>query len=264
MKNAVVSHHYDFQLVPARLLTVNRNYQRDAKAREINKIIANFDYHKVNCVKTVRRDGLYYICDGQQTATALYQKFGPDYLVPCFVYSDIDTSKEEARLLVETNTDIGLGVKLTPNEIWDALLWADDETATKINQIAESHGFSMGSGKKQKHTNHIYAVNAVQSIYKILTEEQFNAVFRIIKGAWGADRDATNGYIIKGLARFVRTYDGKYNETNLIRRLSKHSPLEIIRNGRASFCKGDAKWAREILEIYNNGTSTNRLPDLFA
>lgn len=59
-------------------------------------------------------------------------------------------------------------------------------------------------------------------------------------------------------------YDGKFNEQNLIRRLSKHAPIEIIRNGRTSLCKGDTKWAWEILAVYNSGTSTNRLPDLFA
>ncbi len=87
-----------------------------------------------------------------------------------------------------------------------------------------------------------------------------------------------NGYIIDGHTRYKvmqahpeldlqpyeKKMDGKFNEQNLIRRLSKHAPIEIIRNGRASLCKGDAKWAREILAIYNNGTSTSRLPDLFA
>jgi hypothetical protein len=67
----IIQHPYSFELIPARLFTVNRNYQRDAQNKEINDIIANFDYHLVNPVKAVKRDGLYYIWDGQQTATAL-------------------------------------------------------------------------------------------------------------------------------------------------------------------------------------------------
>lgn len=258
-----VLHPYDMQLIPARLFTVNRNYQREEKKKEISDIISNFDYHLVNPVKAVKRDGRYYIWDGQQTATALYSKFGAEYLIPTLVYSDIETSKDEAVLLVSGNTGTGGGKKLTPNEIWDAILWADDPTALRINEIANSHGFNMGSKKKQK-TQSINAVDAVQKMYKVLTEKQFDAMLRIIRAAWDGDPDSVTKPIIRGMAKFIRVYDGKYDEKNLIRRLSKKSPKEIIRNGRASFSKGDAKWAREILEIYNSGTSTNRLPDLFG
>lgn len=258
------SHPYDFQLIPARLFTVNRNYQRDAQSKEINDIIANFDYHLVNPVKAVQRDGLYYVWNGQQTVTALYQKFGADYLVPTLVYYDIDSSKEEARLLVDGNTGTGGGKKLTPGQIWDAILWADDPTAVRINEIAKSHGFHLGGVSRHRKTKCIAAVNSVQKAYKNLTEDQFAAMFRIIDGAWHGDGDSITAPIIHGVARFIKTYDGKFDEKNLIRRLSKHSPLEIIRNGRASFYKGDAKFAREIFAIYNNGTTTNRLPDLFG
>ena len=258
------SHPYDFQLIPARLFTVNRNYQRDAQSKEINDIIANFDYHLVNPVKAVQRDGLYYVWNGQQTVTALYQKFGPDYLVPTLVYYDIDSSKEEARLLVDGNTGTGGGKKLTPSQIWDAILWADDPTTLHINEVATSHGFNMGSGKKKKQTRSIAAVGAVQRAYKSLTESQFDAMFRIISGAWKGDPDSVTAPIIRGMTRFLKAYDGKFDEKNLIRRLSRTAPIEIIRNGRASFDKGDTKWAREILAVYNNGTTTNRLPDLFG
>lgn len=258
------SHAYDMQLIPARLFTVNRNYQRDAQSKEINDIIANFDYHLVNPVKAVKRDGLYYIWDGQQTASALYAKFGEEYLVPTMVYYDIDTSKEEARLLVNSNTGTGAGKKLTPGQIWDAILWADDPTALHINEIASSHGFHMGNVTKHRKTRAISAVGAVQKVYKTLTEEQFNAMFRIIRGAWDGDPDSVTAPIIYGMARFIKTYNGKFDEKNLIRRLSKHPAIEIIRNGKASYYKGDAKWAREIFAIYNLGTTTNRLPDLFG
>lgn len=258
-----VSHPYDFQLIPARLFTVNRNYQRDAQNKEIKDIISNFDYHLVNPVKAVKRDGYYYIWNGQQTAAALYAKYGEEYLIPTLVYYDIDNSKDEAKLLVAGNTGTGGGKKLTPNQIWIATLWADDPTALHINEVATAHGFNMGNGKKRK-TRSITAVSAVQNAYKALTESQFNAMFRIISGAWNGDPDSVTAPIIRGMARFIRAYDGKFDEKNLTRRLSKHHPIEIVRNGRASFCKGDAKWAREILSIYNNGTTTNRLPDLFA
>lgn len=259
-----VQHPYSFELIPARLITVNRNYQREAQNAEINKIISEFDYHLVNPVKVVKRDGFYYAWNGQQTATALFTKFGSEYLVPCLVYYDIDTSKEEATLLVRGNTNGGAGKKLTPLQIWKALIWAEDRTALHISKVLDLHGFHISKGGKGSSRYSISAVGAVQHAYKILNEKQFSQMLRIIKCAWDGDSDSTSSTIIKAVARFIKTYDGKFNEQNLIRRLSKHAPIEIIRNGRASLCKGDAKWAREILAIYNNGTSASRLPDLFA
>lgn len=259
-----IQHNYSFELIPARLITVNRNYQRDAKSTEINKIIADFDYHLVNPVKVVKRDGFYYAWDGQQTATALYTKFGKDYLVPCLVYYDVDTSKEEARLLVGGNTNGGAGKKLSSLEIWKALIWAEDETAMKIKGLLEGEGFHV-SGTGRHNTKYVIsAIGAIQYAYKNLSEKQFVEMLNIIKGAWDGDADSLCATIIKAVTKFIKVYDGKYNFQNLIRRLSKHSPLEIVRNGRTSLCNGDAKWAREILAIYNSGTSTNRLPDLFG
>lgn len=258
-----ISHPYDFQLIPARLITVNRNYQRKANGGLIKSIVSKFDYHLVNPVKVVRRDGYYYAWDGQQTATACYTKFGKEYLVPCLVYDDIDTSKEEAMLLVGGNTNGGAGKKLTALEIWKALVWGEDETALKIQKVLEDNGFRVSSGAKGSKYS-ICAIGAFQNAYKTLTEKQFLQMLRIVKEAWNGDPDSLSATIVKAVTRFIKTYDGKFNEQNLIRRLSKKAPIEIIRNGRTSLCKGDAKWAREILAIYNNGTTVNRLPDLFA
>lgn len=259
-----IQHPYSFELIPARLITVNRNYQREAQNAEINKIISDFDYHLVNCVKVVKRDGFYYAWDGQQTATALFTKFGAEYLIPCLVYYDIDTSKEEAVLLVRGNTNGGAGKKLTALQIWKALIWAEDPTALHINSVLNKNGFRVGKCGSHTPRYTVSAIGAVQSSYKSLTEQQFSQMLRIIKGAWGGAPESVSSTIISAVSRFIKTYDGKFDEKKLIQRLSKRAPVEIIRNGRASLCKGDAKWAREILAAYNNGTSVNRLPDLFA
>lgn len=258
-----VQHPYSFELIPARLITVNRNYQREAQNAEINRIVSEFDYHLVNPVKVVKRDGFYYAWNGQQTATALFTKFGSEYLVPCLVYYDIDTSKEEAVLLVRGNTNGGAGKKLTALQIWKALIWAEDPTAIHINTVLRENGFHVGKCGSNTPRFTVSAIAAVQSAYKTLTEKQFIQMLRIIKGAWNGAPDSVSSTIISAVSRFIKTYDGKFDEKKLIQRLSKRAPVEIIRNGRASLCKGDAKWAREILAAYNNGTSVNRLPDLF-
>lgn len=258
----VVAHPYDMRTIPARMLTINRCYQRPEQKKEIRDIIANFDYHIINPVKVCKRDGLYHVWDGQQTATALFQKFGEDYLVPCMIYYDVETPMDEAVLLVKTNTGTGRGKKLTQGQIWDAKRFADDPKTKEIDKIAAEYNFRIGSGHNRGRT--INAVSALVKGFDSLSRDQFSAMLRIISGAWGDDANGINAGILKGMARFIKTYDGMFDETNLIRRLSRKSPIVILRNASLSNAKGDAKWAREILAIYNNGTTSNRLPDMFA
>jgi len=258
----IVAHPYDMRLIPAKMLTVNKCYQRPEQHMEIKKIINEFDYHLVNPVKVVKRDSFYNVWDGQQTAVALYRKFGENYLVPCMIYYDVTTPMDEAVLLVKTNTGTGRGKKLTQGQVWNADRFAGDPETLAIDKIAGEFGFKIGSGHNRGRT--INAVNAIKNSFSILTNDQFRAVLRIISKAWEDDANGINAGIIKGMTRFVKAYDGMFDEANLIRRLSKKSPVVILRNASLNYAKGDAKWAREILAIYNNGTTTNRLPDQFA
>ena len=63
MKVGTVSHPYDMRLIPAKLLTVNKCYQRPEQKKEIRSIISEFDYHLVNAVKVVKRDLIGYNTD---------------------------------------------------------------------------------------------------------------------------------------------------------------------------------------------------------
>ena len=66
--NTITKHPYNFQLVPVGQINVDHLYQRDKVSRTVKGIINNFDYHKVNPIKCVFRDGEYFTFDGQNTA----------------------------------------------------------------------------------------------------------------------------------------------------------------------------------------------------
>lgn len=256
MKNAPV---WNFTTIPAKDIEINRLYQRDTHNAVINKIVRDFDYHLVNPIKVVYRDGKYYAFDAQHTCLALRALFGDSFRVPCFVYDDIPTWCDEAALFEACNTT-ARGKKVTPAEVWKSRLNRGEPAATVIASICKAEGAPLvlnGNGKG------IRALSAVESIYNTLGEKLLAEVIRILVGAWNCEQYSLDAQMLKGMAKFVDAYHGQYSRAQLINKLAKTAPVNILRAGRASVGGGSAKYAREILNVYNSGRmAANRLPDV--
>ena len=256
----VVSHPYKFQLIPAGQINVNRLYQRPKKDATIKDIVNKFDWHLVNCVKVVWRNGGWYAFDGQHTTIALYVLFGEDYLVPCLVYEDVDSWFKEAELFEGTN-DRGSHKVLTVIEDWHSRLFRHDEKAVKIRDMCANYNLRIPTGTGNSGDGVIMALSALEKNFDKMTLEQFDQLLFILTAAWHGKKESLNAQMLNGLGQFVTTYWGEYVRRDLIKRLKNTDPTIILRAGRASAAQGQTKYAREILNIYNKGTSTGRLPD---
>lgn len=256
----VVSHPYKFQLIPAGQIKVNGLYQRDLNNSVIKTIINNFDYHFVNPVKVVWSNGEWIAIDGQHTATSLRVMFGNDYLVPCLVYEDIGSWFEQATIFVKVNRrDSHKVLGVVPE--WKARLFSNEAKATKIKSICERYNFKIPTGKGNTGNGWIMSLSALEKIYDTLSPEQFDQVLYIISCAWHGKKDSLVAPMLNGMAMFIKTYWQDYNRANLIKRLGNVEPIVILRAGKASQSSGHAKYAREILAVYNKGTTSGRLPD---
>lgn len=251
---------WTFMTIPANGIEVNRLYQRDTHNAVINKIIRNFDYHNVNPIKVVYRDGKYYAFDGQHTVLALRALFGDSFRVPCFVYDDIPTWCDEAALFEACNST-ARGKKVTPAEVWKSRINRGEPVATRIAAICKAAGVPLvinGGNAKG-----IRALSAVENIYNSLGDVLFEETLRILKSAWNCEQYSLDAQLLKGMAKFVGVYHGSYSCSQLIKKLAKTAPVNILRAGRASVGGGSAKYAREILNVYNSSRlAENRLPDL--
>lgn len=256
----VTSHPYNFQLIPAAQINVNRLYQRELNRSEIKDIVNNFDYRLVNPVKVVWNHNEWYAIDGQHSAVALRAKFGDDYLVPCLVYEDVDGWTEEAELFEKTNNP-KMRKALSTIGNWKSRLFREEEKATKIKKVCDHYGLKIPTGKGNKGNGWVMALNALERVFDSLPEADFDQVLYIITAAWGGKKESLTAPILNGMALFVKVYKGEYNRSALINRLKKTDPMLIIRAGKASAAQGHTKYAREILNVYNKGTSANRLVD---
>lgn len=253
-----VSHKYAFQLVPVGNINVNRLYQRDAENRVVKSIITSFDYHLVNPIKVVFRDGEFWAFDGQNTAIGLQMLFGPEYLAPCLVYFDIPTWCDEAILFEKTN-DPKAKKPVSTAQAWKSKLARGEDTTSDIKRVCERYGLGIPTGKQKDATGKVYALSALERVHADLTPEQFETVIEVISSAWHGEKTSLTSPVIVGVGRFVKAYWGEFNKRSLINRLSRRSAGEVVRAGRALLTSGSAKYARAILDVYNLGTTTNRL-----
>lgn len=254
-------HPYEFKLIPARDIAVNRLYQRDIHKEIINKIVREFDYHKVDPVKVSFRDGVYYAFDGQHTAIGLYTKFGQDYLVPCMIYYDVCSWTDEGELF-EGRNKRGFSKSVSTFELWKSRLARGDEAATRIMRIAEKYGLKIPTKGSCKGDGWIRALDALEGIYNDLGDQLFNEVLLIVSEAWHGSRESLVAPILRGMAVFVKAYYGDYDRNALIKRLNTNTNAKmIVSSGKASQATGNKKYAREILYAYNKYTSTNKLDE---
>ena len=87
----------------ARLLVVDKAYQREIQQDRVKRIVANFNPALVNPIKVSHRDGRYYVFDGQHTLASLrMQNHSPSLMVDCKVYEGL-SQEDEARLFAEQN-----------------------------------------------------------------------------------------------------------------------------------------------------------------
>lgn len=253
---ATAAHPYEFKLIKAKEINVDKLYQRKKQNKMVKEIVQNFDYHKVNCVKVIYREGLYFAFDGQQTTTGLRSKFGDNYLVPCLVYYDVPTWVDEAILFEGTNSKIARKAVGT-RDLWFSRLNRGEKNAMDIQRIVERHNMVLfikpNSGGKD---GRVQALDAVERTYVKIGREKFDELFDVLDKVWHGTPKSIEAPMISGLGCFIDTFYGKYDKSRLIKRLSEPTSLgAIISGGSSGSRKGQRKYAEEIANIYNGNYS---------
>ena len=236
------------EILSTKNLTSGAEYQRPIDPLRVQKIISNFNIHKVNPIKVSFRDNKYWVFDGQHTLTSLKAiNKGEDSMVWCEVHYGL-TYEDEAKLFAEqydgsTKVDIAYQMK--------ALFEAGNEEIKKLVEIADSIGLKF-SFDKYKDKNKIIALKKVRDAYRKLGENGLRRILYLVKQVWDGDSTSLDNNILGGMSLFYQTYKDQFDEELFIKQLSKVLPIDIKRRGKSdSSCKGDLRFAKQILEVYN-------------
>lgn len=249
---------YEYKQVNTRDIFVDPIYQRDLNNNKVSKIVREWNPYLVNAVKVSFRDGRMYVFDGQHTVAAVKAKKGHDCMVDCKVFYGL-TRLDEMELFIQQN---GAATAVATREKFRALYNNGDPDIRGMVKACERAGLDCDF-KTSQARNRILAVGALFKAYKTLSENEFVDMLKIIKEAWGGAPESLTSEIITGMTRFYLAYRGDFSRKRLVTRLSKSSPIAIVRDGKVTASAGTTRYARVILGIYNQNASAGRLEERF-
>lgn len=248
---------FEFKQMNTKMLTVDPSYQRDVDMARVRKMVKEWNPCLVHPVKVSKRNGKYFIFDGQHTSEALkLRNKGYDTQIWCQVFNGL-TWLDEVELFLAQNGN-SRAVKM--NDKFRARMNAGDEDVVKMVRTAESLGIIIDF-KGSKAYNKIVALTTLARIFKNTTDGEYVRILKLIRDTWGGVPESYSSEILKGVYIFVKAYGDDFKDSAFIKRLGSISPTVIIREAKASAAPGDSKYARQILAVYNQNTRSGRLPD---
>lgn len=233
-------------------------YQRSIDTSKVKKIVANFNPNLVNPVKVSFRENSYWVFDGQHTLRALVlRNGGTDLMVDCKVYYGM-TYEDEARMFALQN---GIQTAVQSIQQLRSLYEAKDVNVLGFKETVEATGIKCDFVKTSDTPFRISCYGGLYKIYRNKGAQHTLDLLTTIIEIWGGEASSLRGEIINGMDIFMTVYNLEYNRKILVSKLSRVSPISIIRDGRISPTGGNKRFAKMILAQYNKNASTNKLED---
>lgn len=210
-------------------IVVDHKFQRPEKPYLIEKIAANFDpmrFGRPICF--LRDNAMRYCIDGQQRIAAyklLVDRQGAPRSVPIVSYGLVGIQKE-AEVFVSINE---ARISLTGLEKHRGKIVALDPAALQIERAVDKAGFSIGHNGESPRA--IGAIGSLGYAHGLVGEEGIVQILTVIREAWGDDKKAIDGGILRTIADIVdgKAKNGGYNRAQLVRALQKTTPSKILR-----------------------------------
>ena len=249
---------FEYKQMSTKNLCVDTSYQRDVDTKRVRSIVRKFNPCLVHAIKVSKRDGRYYVFDGQHTLEALKLKNkGFDTYAWCQVFTGL-TWLDEVELFLEQN---GESRAVHMNDKFRARMNAGDPQITRMVRIAEKVGFTIDF-KGGQGDNKIIALTTLARIFNHTTDKEYERILRLLKKTWHGAKESICNEMLRGMFVFMNTYGDQVDDKFFVKQLEKVSPILIVRDGKVSSTGGDTRFARQILTKYNERARTHRLPDL--
>ncbi len=249
--------------IPVSDINIDTTYQRHLSTTKVQAISAHFNEVAAGTLAVSLRDnGQYYAMDGRHRLAAMKKR--GILLAECKVCRGL-TVEQEAEIFIFCNT-----VRKTPDalDVFRARLVAKDPVAEAINGVVERCGLSIqfsfstiSHGKRPLNT--IWAVTAMEDIYKQGKERLLAEVLTLAHRSWPEEGDALKAYILLGTMRFHLKYQGKYSREEFIAKMQVTDLKSLSRRAQyhAESSGGSiyTAFAKALQEAYDKGKKTRRL-----
>lgn len=249
-KSGITAFKHETRYVNSKFICVDEDYQRVLSHDEVKKIIAELDPNVERMPRVSYRCGKYYVFEGQHTVAMLKElNDQKDLDIECEVNYGM-TKRDEAKLFAKQN---GYSRRLKVSETMKGNLTGGDEDTQKFKDLVESVGFICDFENAWAGEGRLICFKAAFGIYKqVGGPDRLREILEIIKGAWGMNSDGLRGQLVCGLNIVIRDNPETFDKKRMIEKLSRVSPLQIFRDGRAQVKGGNKRFAVEIARAYNS------------
>lgn len=195
--------------LPIAELRVSPVAQRDLRSAWVDQLAAEFDPVRIGKLLVNKRDGRYYIVDGQHRVAAMRQMGWDDQSIECEITDGL-TEAEEADLFLWRNKRLNV----RPFDMFRVAVVAEREQETTIDKIVRRSGFTISDHGK---VGTIGAVGALRKVYAH-GPDVLGRALNIIAGAF--DGQPINGQVIEGVGLVCARYNGDLNDDHAKAKLS--------------------------------------------
>ena len=239
-----------FELVPIKNLVSNQDYQRSLSMSHVKKAVEDFDLNQINPIKVSRRDGTYYVFNGQHTAEIVAMASGSrDTPVWCMIYDDL-AYVEEADIFANQMKNVKA---LHPVEIFKANCEAGNEKELTIKALVESYDLKISASTTP---GTVAAVGTLEKIYDRHGYSVLDRVISLIIMTWEGENKSFSSNILNGVSRLVVAFGDKLKDEVFKDKLGVISLRELTRTAKERRA-GALGYAEAMLYIYNK---RNRAP----
>jgi len=252
-------------MLPLNRLEIDLSYGRSPNEQKIKTMARGFSEAAAGVLMVSHRYSLdrYVLMDGGHRCAAMRLSGYTEALCSVYEYLSIEN---EAAIWVLCNRN-----RKNPSalEMFKALLAEKQPQAIAINEAAQEAGCIIPGRFAGQHRspNVINAVGALQAVYRLGGKASVRDTLDLLLTTWPDDRDATMGNMISGMGIFLGKYRDDITLPALGHKLRLHRPAQLLMDAgvQARTYKGDARTliAKIILNLYNSGRRTQRLPDKF-
>ena len=233
-----------FELVPIRDLVSNQEYQRTLSMNHVKKAVEEFDLNQINPIKVSRRNGVYYVFNGQHTAEIVAMASGSrDTPVWCMIYDDLEYV-EEADIFANQMKNVKA---LQPCEIFKANCEAGNDKALIIKGLVESYDLKINAAAIP---GTIAAVSTLEKIYDRYGYDVLNRVLNLIVITWEGENKSYSSNILNGVTRLVTAYGDKLKDEVFKEKVGTISIKELSRTAKERRA-GALGYAEVMLLAYN-------------
>ena len=240
---------YEYKRMPAAWLETDFSYQRKIDAARVERIVNSFDPRLANEVKVSFRDGKFYVFDGAHTLSALKRIHGEEaFMVDCKVYYGLSYEDEAYLFALQSgeSKDVAFNTRLR------ALMISGSQEATDFRAHTARAGFQLADGAGSATKNTIAAIAKAYRLYKEYGPEQYVQILQLIADTWNGAAWSVTGYLLGGVAVFLREYGEEYSRARFIKRL-RGATYEMLREEARRQQRGssDVAHALAVAKLYN-------------